>query len=330
LRRTLTSSASACGEGPVSVRFAVAHPRDGAADVARAAAAELVRAGIDAGVDFTSPDAPNQKAGQLARVLDDEPRAEIVVVADSDVELDASTFASLMASLREAPSVAAVWAVPVEVDPATLGDRASAAVLDASLHSFALLSPLDGDGMVGKLFAIRTDALEAVGGFRALSATLGEDMELKRRLQSRGFTVAVASVPARSLARGRSWAQVRARYARWVHVIRAQRPALLFSYPGLLAATPLIVVAAVLSSLLGGSAGMIAAALACVARLGAGLAARVRTGQPPRLRSLAMDIVLADFLLLSAFVQAVATRRVDWRGRVLQHVPGGRIEEVRP
>jgi ceramide glucosyltransferase len=329
LPRTLGSSAAAHPRLSAAVRFAVAHPGDGAADVARAVASGLVRAGIDAGVDFTHPDGQNRKAAQLDRVLEDEPHAEIVIVADSDVDLDEEVLEALLVPLQFDPGVAASWAIPIEVEPVTFGDRASASVLDASLHSFALLSALDHQGMVGKLFAVRTARLREVGGFGALSNTLGEDVELARRLRARGFIVALAASPARSLARGRSWGDARGRYARWIHVMRGQRPLLLPSYPALLAATPLLVVAGVLGSLCGGWGGVLAATIACLARLAVAIAARWRTGRPMAPGALAGDAVLADLLLLSAFVQALSSHRTTWRGRILRHTGRGRIQEVR-
>jgi ceramide glucosyltransferase len=328
LERALASTGPASRALGAVVRFAVASPADPAADTARRVAAALRGEGIDAGVDFTFAAAPNRKAAQLARVLEDEPTSDVVVVADSDVELDPSSLEALTAPLRADRRVAAVWAVPIETRPRTLADRASASVLDASLQCFALLSVLDAGGMVGKLFAVRTRALESVGGFAALSRCLGEDMELARRLRAQGHAVVVAAASARSIACGRTCRQVVGRYTRWIHVIRGQRTALLATYPLLMGAMPLLVVGGALAGGLGEPPGFVAAIVAVLARAGAAIAARTRTGGSLSPVRLVRDALLADAVLLAAFALAVFARRIEWRGTVLRHAPGGLVEEV--
>lgn len=288
--------------GPGPRVLAVATEDDAATPIARAVA--------DARVVVTGATGPNAKAEQLGRALEGA-TAEIVVVADSDVLLD--DLAPLLRPFSD-PAVAAVWAPPVEVAPVTLADRASACVLDASLHSFALLGALDPGGMVGKLVAIRRADLDAVGGFGALRRHLGEDMELARRLRANGRSLRMADMTARSFAGGRTFGAVVARYARWLVVIRAQRPLLLLSYPLLFGATlPILVIA------LARGAWMLAVATLAVRLLIAAFA-RIRSGQP---RWLAPEALLADVVLWAALVRALATRTVAWRGRLLRVEAGG-------
>lgn len=292
--------------GPGPRRLAIATEDDPAMPVARAVA--------DAHVVVTGATGPNAKAEQLGVALADA-TAEIVVIADSDVLLD--DLAPLLRPFSD-PAVAAVWAPPVEVAPRTLADRASAAVLDASLHAFALLGALDPGGMVGKLVAIRRADLEAVGGFGALRRHLGEDMELARRLRAHGRSLRMADTTARSFAAGRTSGEVIARYARWLMVIRAQRPLLLLSYPLLFgAALPILVCA------LARGAWALAAATIAV-RMALAAFARLRSRQP---RWLAPEALLADVVLWAALFRALATRTVAWRGRMLRVEAGGLLAD---
>jgi ceramide glucosyltransferase len=296
LERALASSSgwAAC------VRFAVADETDGAAPTAQKVADRL-----GAKVVFTRPTQPNRKAAQLARVIDADVEHDIVIVADSDVDLATASIDALLAPLED-PRVGACWAVPVEIEPKTMADRASAAILDASLHSFALLSTLDPRGMVGKLVAYRRSALDAIGGFGAVAAYLGEDMEMARRLQE----TRVADTTVGSLAQGRTWRAAVARYSRWLQVVRAQRPWLLASYPLLFAATPIVVV---LSCVAGDRVSL---GLVLASRLGAALAARIRTRRPIALIRLPIDALLADVLLLVSFARAITSRQVVWRQKL--------------
>jgi ceramide glucosyltransferase len=327
LGRALGSTSAAVRSFPIRVRFALASREDAALAEAARAADRLNAEGTDASVVVSGAIAPNRKADQLARTLANElDPPSIVIVADSDVDLSGVSLDALVRPLDD-PRVAAAWAAPVEVAPTTIGDRASAAVLDASLHSFGLLAALDRNGMVGKLFAVRRDALEHVGGFGAMVEHLGEDMELARRLRAAGWRTELAAVLAPSLAAGRSWSDAAARYARWIAVIRSQRPQLLVSYPALLVPTAPLLLASLSAVAFGGALGWAACGLALLARIGAACMARSHAGLPLRASSLVVDAALSDALLLHAFVRALASRRTVWRGVELRRGPSGRFRE---
>ncbi|WP_437653945.1 glycosyltransferase [Sorangium sp. So ce1182] len=318
LERTLGSLAGARLSAAARCVLAVADAGDGALPAASAAAAALCAAGIPAEVALTAPAGPNRKAGQIAAVIAREPAPfDVVLVADSDVDLDGVDLDALVGPLRDGARPApldAVWAPPVEVAPArSLGDRASAAVLGGSLHAFPLLAGLDPRGLVGKLFAVRAASLAGAGGFAALTAYLGEDMELSRRLLARRGAVGAAPIVAPSLASGRPLRYVIARYARWITVIRAQRPALLASYPALFFATPLIVALAALAAPIAPAPAAAAAALAVASRVAVAALASRMAGRRARLLDAAADACLADLVLGAAFVRALSTRTILWR-----------------
>ena len=329
LDRTLTSLAAAPRSFEVRCRFALESERDAARPAAERAAAILVAAGIDARVVFTRAVAPNRKAAQLAAViaLETEP-FDVVLVADSDVDLEGAHLDALVAPLAFTGGLDAVWAPPAEHGRAqTLADHASAALLGASLHAFPLLAGLDPCGFVGKLFAVERSALSAIGGFGSLAAHLGEDMEIAKRLLARGGSIAAVPVVARSLAAGRSWDQAVSRFARWLGVIRAQRPLLLASYPALFFATPLLLVLAAITAPGAPWIALAAASLAVVSRLAVALAAARASGRPVALGRAVIESALADVVLAAAFVRCLRTRRVVWRDNVLTIERTGLVRE---
>lgn len=328
LERALVSLARARTGATVACRFAVESPSDPAAPIAEAAAATLRAGGLDATVVFTRASAPNHKAAQLAAVLAHEERPfDAIVIADSDVDLHGFDLDLLLAPLCDeyrkcssggASLPGAVWAPPVEVGQVSAsGDRASRALLGGSLHAFTLLGALDGGGLVGKLFAVRRDALEAAGGFEGLARVLGEDMELARRLAAARRTVRVAPAVGRSLKTGRTWEEAVDRYARWLAVIRAQRPHLLASYPLLFFPSPLLLAGSLLLAPFAPVLALATAVITVVARLVAAVSARALAGLPPFAVDAIAGAVLSDALLAHAFVRALASRTVTWRGRTL-------------
>jgi ceramide glucosyltransferase len=318
LDRALGSIHEARASFTLHYRLALADAQDSALPAAQRAVEGLAARGIEAELVFTGAAAPNAKAAQLEASVEAAPWAEVVLVADSDVDLTDADLDALVAPLLGRAPAWACWAPPVEhAAPRTLGDRASAAVLGASLHAFPLLAGLDPRGLVGKLFAIRKDALAAIGGFGSLVDYLGEDMEIARRVRAAGGSVVVAPMVARSLATGRSFTAVVARFGRWLSVIRAQRPALLASYPALFFATGPIVLCSLLAAPLVGSLALFAAQLALVARLGVALFAARAAGRPAGILTALREVVLADVVLACAFARALRSRTITWRQRVL-------------
>jgi ceramide glucosyltransferase len=330
LERALVSLEQARFSFPLRCCFAVADESDAALPAARRACSILKLAGIDAHIVLTNAKGPNRKAAQLAAVVERE-SSELtggaVIVADSDVDLTGADLDQLIQPLLQSSRADLLWAPPVERASQTRADRASVAVLGGSLHAFPLLAGLDRRGAVGKLFAVRLDALAAAGGFGSLTAVLGEDVELARRIRARGGNVEAAPFAALSLARGRSWDQVVSRYARWLTMVRAQRPLLLLSYPGLFFATPLLVAMSGLVAMAAPSIALASALTAILARLLVGACASHAAHRPVRLASLVADAVLADLVLALAFVRAVRSRKIIWRSTALTVDRSGALRE---
>jgi ceramide glucosyltransferase len=298
------------------VVFAVESALDPAATAAHRAARTLRDRGTMTLVVHTHATGANRKAAQLAKALERVTLQEdvIVVVADSDVDLTQTDLYTLAGGLDD-ETVGATWAPPIEAGTIeTKGDVLARAVLGASLHAFPLLAGIDRTGMVGKLFAVRARALADAGGFASLVDRLGEDVALARALRTAGWKVRVASVVAPSTASGRSAPEVIARLARWVQVVRSERPWLLPSYPLLFAPTPLAIAALASGLGLGDRILTAAGALALVSRLAvAGGSVR--------------DVVVGDAALLVAFARALSSSTFTWRGRRLRIGRGGRLQE---
>lgn len=316
------------------IRIAVADVDDAAHPAAVRAVASLVARGIDAKLVLTAARGQNRKAAQLATVLAREPTPpdatrEIVIVADADVDLEASPVPALAQAFDD-DALGAIWAPPVERAPVlSLADRASQALLGGSLHAFPLLARLDPGGLVGKLCALRRSALDAVGGFDALVPWLGEDMQLAAMLRAAKIPFRATETPAVSVANGRTAKAVLDRYARWLQVIRAQRPTLLLGYPvlffGALPAFACCLLAAhhdraPFLSLVGGAVLLMRLVVSLVAARAAGRGVSWTTPL--------VDTLLADALLCAAFSLALVQRHVAWKTNRFTFDRRGQLQEA--
>jgi ceramide glucosyltransferase len=273
----------------------------------------------------------NRKVAQLEAGLA-HVHEEIVVTADSDVHLSGEDLTRLVATLcakrteqDKAPRIGAVFAAPVEQTPVTPWDRLSCAVVGASTQNFMALYGLyrwigGVPSMSGALVAFSKQALEDIGGLAQVRAILGEDYELARQLCAAGYSVELGPLPARCSDGNRSLGGVVSRVARWIQVVRAQRPLLLPCYPLFIAATPPLLVGLAIFR-----TPLLAILCAGVFSLRTLLAWLLRRRQQVRqgFVTSALEVLLAETLLMSGFVSALLTRKITWRGYRFRIQRGG-------
>jgi ceramide glucosyltransferase len=340
LAETLRSSVTAKYDGPRTIFFCVPSAVDPAYAVIERVRDELVAGGADVRLVVTAIETPaNRKAAQLAVVDAHLPaEAALLVIADSDVQLDDESLPSLVSALLSDREAGAASAPPIDVSAATAGDRWSAALLSSTPHALLALAALSERSggvplLAGALLAVKREALAAVGGFHSLEPYLGEDFELARRLHDAGLTMATSSAPARFTDSGRSLRGIVRRYARWSLVVRRQRPALFCTYVLLLGCTPIVAAAALFDAAarvdgwplaLGATAALVAArtVLAMTLRRCYGV-----SGGWPR----ALVAMLAGELLICAgATQAGASAEVEWRGRRFYVGERGALQPLAP
>ncbi len=327
LAETLRSSAMARYDGPRTIFFCVPSAADPAYAVVERVRDELVAAGADARLVVTAIDTPaNRKAAQLAVVDAQLPplgEAPLLVVADSDVQLDDESLPSLVSALLCDRDAGAASAPPIDVSAATAGDRWSAALLSSTPHALLALAALSERSggvplLAGALLAVKREALAAVGGFGSLEPYLGEDFELARRLHDAGLTMATSAAPARFTDSGRSLRGIVRRYARWSLVVRRQRPTLFATYLLLLGCTPLVATGALLAAAArsdGWPHAIGAAALLVVARTWLAMTLRRCYGVAGGWTRALVAMLAGELLICAGATQAGASAEVEWRGR---------------
>jgi ceramide glucosyltransferase len=338
LEENLLASVTAPYEGARSVWICVPSPADPAYAVAERVRARAAAIAPSVPVELVVTainTTANRKAAQLA-VAAARAHEPVLVLADSDVQLEPRTLPSLVAALQADPRAGAASAPPIDVRSATLGDHVSAALLSSTPNALRALAALSSEWrghplLAGALMACRRDALDAVGGFAALEPYLGEDFELARRLHAAGCTLAVSAEPARFTDSGRSLRQVVRRYARWAMVVRRQRPGLFVTYWLLLGCTPLVLAATAAAAALGAPGWPFAAAAAALlvgARAAFARAMRRSYGLGHAWAPSLTALLTGELLIVGSAARALGRAHVEWRGRRFRVLPGGRLQPL--
>jgi ceramide glucosyltransferase len=338
LEENLLSSATARYEGPRELFLLVASIEDPAhaiAERARARGVDLAPAVPIHVVVTEIATRHNRKVAQLARA-EGMSAAPVVVVIDSDIRIEDDTLPALVSALHSDPRAGAASCPTVDVRRDTFGDRASAALLSSTPHAFYCLGALaerSGGAHVlcGAFIALRREVLDELGGFASLERYIGEDFELARQLHARGYAIPTARVPGRITDHGRGFGAVLQRFTRWATVTRQQRPHLMLTYPLLLGAGPLLLLAALAMLIVrpplgAGFVGAISLLLALrllltmTLRRAYGLSASALRAFPA--------MILGEALICLGFAGALGRPIVSWRGVRYRVGPGGLIEMI--
>jgi ceramide glucosyltransferase len=321
----LTSVLRCAAAPPLRVIFGVDKPDDGAVLVIRRAMAALDAAGIESRLVVTPVLGPNRKTSILAGcVRKADVREPVIISADSNTDLSGFDLSTLVSMLTDNRGAAAVWSPPRLKKNSGMAGKA---VLHASWHSFGLLSAIDPAGMVGKLFAVRRDALASVGGFESFVRYLGEDMALSKRLRARGLSVLPTRNSVATIGGAGGWRETVARHTRWMMVIKAQRPRLILSYPLLFFSSVFVYPLALFASITYPLAGIICFASAATVRILVGYTAGRMLQLRTPIKRIVLETVLSDAVLLFAFLSTLRKQTVVWRGREFSFDAHGTLEE---
>jgi ceramide glucosyltransferase len=259
-------------------------------------------------------EAPNPKAG-LLDALARRARHDLIVLTDSDVRMPPDGVARAVEPLAD-PSVGMVTLLYRGGRAESLPAVMEALGMDAEFMPQTLVARqvLRKSFALGPGNAIRRDALDRIGTFRAISHYLADDYQLGFHVGAQGYKVEVGRVVI-SAVLGRTtlktWAS---REARWARTIRMSRPA---QYPGLLFtfSTPLALIAALTTGWWIGLAGSLAV------RWYVGWKMTQWMDDRPTARWLWV-LPLRDLWSPLFWIAGMFGKHVSWRGRTFRVVDG--------
>ena len=294
-------------------------------------------------IDPSKDDPPaNRKAMHLAAgvdfarargLIDDD---TIVVQADADLILRPGILEDVVAQLLARNPGGAVCVPPAPSGGSAMSAWLASAVLTASPQSFAAVHSLAETygspiAVAGKLVAMRAPTLEAIGGYRAISRYIGDDLALADALRDKNRPVGFASVTTRSVDEGRSVRSLSAQLVRWLRVLFAHRPMMLLAYPTMIAPVVISAGLVALAVFAGGDVRMpVEAFVALIAARTILAALLIRKWYPGESRvtiGLSPVAVVASDLVLTLALPFALLRSIQWEGRRYRVARGGRIVE---
>ncbi|MCX8092174.1 MAG: glycosyltransferase [Verrucomicrobiae bacterium] len=334
--------------GQVQVLFGVADPDD--------PAVALVNTLLEA---FPHRDAKlvvcPERAGANAKVsqliqLQPHAQHELLVVSDADVRAPPNLLRNLVAMLEPDPAsgpqpqpvglVTCFYRIAEPAD-ATAATRWEAVAVNADFWSQVLqgLSFRPLDFALGAVMAVRRDALEDIGGFRALADYLADDFQLGRRIARTGRRIALCPITVECCSPPARWREVWRHQLRWARTIRVCQPGLYaLSILGNATLWPLLWMGISLGTSAaptGASAVTTAPGVALICGLWFWLT-RVLTAcdlqrrltRRPVTPTNAWWVPLKDLLQVALWLCAFAGNRIEWRGEWYRVCPDGRLEPL--
>ena len=249
----------------------------------------------------------------------------VILIADSDMRVDSSYLANVVAPLEDA-SVGAVTCLYRARSRRDIPSSLASLQINESFLPSVLVSLMrrELDFCLGATMVVRRKALEAIGGFRALEDYLADDHMLGRLVSQQGFTVVLSGYLVDNVVHEKGFRSLIAHELRWARTIRTVAPwGHAFSF--VMYILPVTMVTALLSELAFGS-DLIEWVLNASA-----LALRMRMHRTVG-RALGTSdwrdtwlVPVRDVLGLGVWLVSLFGRHVNWKGRDFTVLSSGHI-----
>jgi ceramide glucosyltransferase len=154
-------------------------------------------------------------------------RYPYILVNDSDICVSRNYLQHVAGEFRD-DRVGLVTCLYRGIAGRTLGSRLEALGINTDFLPSVLLAERLERGIrfgLGSTLALRRSALEAIGGFAAVSDYLGDDYELGKRTAQAGFEVRLAKTVVDHYLPNYSFTDYLRHQLRWARTVRASRPA---------------------------------------------------------------------------------------------------------
>jgi ceramide glucosyltransferase len=273
------------------------------------------------------PGCSNRKVAKLIRMAERVPKAEVFVLSDADVSVDRGHLARVVGELVADRKTGVVTCVYRARPLGTPASRFEALYVNTDFAPMAILSaaiePLRH--AFGATIAVKREALDAIGGFRALKDLLADDFFLGRMAAERGWDVKLSDSIVTITCEECRFADFWRHQLRWARTYRTVRPVSLAT---------IIVHGPFWAVMLLAASGFRPYALLLLASVAAAriAMAAVIIGRVLRIPETLSDlwlVLVKDLVMTSIWFASLISNKVAWGGRRFQIMAGGTMREVK-
>lgn len=271
-------------------------------------------------------DCANRKVAKLIRMVDRASEAEIFVLSDSDVEVERDHLHRIVAELCSDEKIGIVTSLYRARPNGTIASILEALFINTDFAPMVLFSssiePIRY--ALGATVAIKREALEAIGGLRAIKDRLADDYFLGEMVANHGYKVKLSSSVVTVNCEEADFTDFWHHQIRWARTYRTTRP---ISIAAIVTHGPfwaLLLLAA--TGFSPWSAGALAAALA--ARIGMTVLFLRKVLKLPELARYAWIVPLKDLIMTAIWFGSLAGNEVRWSGRRLRIQRNGTTQDA--
>ncbi len=268
---------------------------------------------------------PNAKVFSLDKMIAASSRSYFII-SDSDVRVSPDFLRNTIPPLLDS-KVGLVTCMYRGMPAADFWSSLEALGLSVEMSSGVMVADMM-EGMrfaLGPAMAVRRDAIDAIGGIRAVADYYSDDFELGNRIWAKNYKVILSHHIVRNVLTSRSALRTLGDQLRWMKSTRYSRPAG-HAGTGLTYAMPFGVLALIAAGALGyWPLGIGLLALACLNRMIQSIAVGWAVARDPRAVRLCWLYPVRDLFGFVAWVLSYTSRNFYWRGENYRFGKGGRI-----
>jgi len=304
--------------GDVQIIFGVQEPHDSAVATVERLRRALPGGDLDLVIDGKAHGV-NRKVSNLVNMAP-RIRHDVVVVADSDIRVDPSHLARVIAALEE-PGISAVTCLYYGIAVTGLWARLGALFINAQFLPSVLVGLAFGLARpcFGSTLAFRRATLAAIGGFKPFADCLADDYAMGQALRTHVGKIAIPPFAVAHLCTQGSFGELWRQQLRWARTIRSIDP---IGYTGTVLGHPLPW--ALIAALLGvGSTALLSAIAIALVATACRMAVLRQVERAYVLPSQPYWLVPAcDLLSFAVFVVSFLRWEVSWRDHRFRMVAG--------
>ncbi len=271
------------------------------------------------------PNCANHKIGKIIKMADRAEKCEIFVLSDADIAVERDHLRRVVGEFSGDEKIGAVTCAYRARPSGSFASRLEAAFANTDFFPQILISeaiePINY--AMGATMAFKREAVDSIGGFRAVKDMLADDYFLGNLIAERGYKIKLSSSVVTLTCEESTLSDFWMHQLRWARTYRTARP---ISLGTIFTHGPFWAIVLMMAHLSPLAIGATAAVLATRVATSAVIIGRVLK-MPEMLRDVWL-VPLKDLIMTGVWCASLASNKVRWAGRDFKIMRGGMMREL--